>query len=1067
MTAVLLSFLSLDYSGLVIALFLLLISVALLRGCKSAVCTWLFRIVALASVVLAVGAVTHLIRLAAINEKYPTPGRMVDVGGYELHVLAQGPESGPAIVWFPGSHFGSFGFYDQHKAVRGTVRSILVDRPGSGWSDTGPFPRTTAREADEIVRALEAAGEKGPFVFAGHSFGGLLAANIARRYPEKTAALVLLDPTPLDVMFYGADKKGLTSFHRLMFWEGIRRIFGFYREVIPPWASKGAMPDDEITLDNNANGVVLQVETHARSSFTNASILSELSPHGLVDRAWDTMLFDGELGDLPVYLVAPGREASIKGYAEQILGPGPEATRFEQFLFATRERYMAVSTHSRRIYAPEGTGHNFPAEAPAFVTETMLRIARDVSGATEIDDASYAALTTAWPGAYGGLPPVDMATPELLEAAYRRAIEDKRREVRAIAENPEPPTFENTVLALERSGLALRRIEALLRIFSSTLGNDQIAAVSGRLAPLGPELEDEIAHNASLFARVDAIHAALPASAPTPEAQRLVAVVRDGMVRRGANLGAEQKSRLSAINGRLAELITRFGQNIVKDEATRVVLIEAESGLDGLPDSDRIAAKAAAESRDRADAWAIPIARPTVWPFLTHARSRELREKVWREWAARGANPGETDNRPVMAEILRLRGEKAELLGYPTFAHLQTSARMIGTPDAAMDLLQRTWDLLLPPTVAEIRELQAIADDEGADFELQPWDRLYYAEKLRQKKFNLDVDAVKPYLELGNVVNGMLWSAEKTFGFNFRELKDIPVVSPDIRVFEVSRGGAVAGVLWLDLFQRQGKGPSSWASEYRTAERFRDEVLPLVALHSAVPVPVDGGPALVPWERANVIFHEFGHALHMLSNRSPYPTLGSIAVPWDFIEVPSLLNERWLTNRTMLRKFARHHVTGEPMPDDLINRVEAVLKHDRVFSATLNYLGTAIVDMKLHLLADGGDVDAIAEEQRILQELQLPQAVDLTLYASHAFHTFSREYAAGVYTYLWSDVIAAEIAEVFLAAPGGIYDNKVAEQYFSTILSAGNTRPPQDAAGEFIGHDPRPDALMRRFGLVD
>jgi len=298
-------------------------------------------------------------------------------------------------------------------------------------------------------------------------------------------------------------------------------------------------------------------------------------------------------------------------------------------------------------------------------------------------------------------------------------------------------------------------------------------------------------------------------------------------------------------------------------------------------------------------------------------------------------------------------------------------------------------------------------------------------------------------------------------------MKGIPVVSPDIRVFEVSRGGEVTGLLWLDLYQRTGKGPSSWASEYRTAENFRGEVLPLVALHSAVPPKPGHAPSLIPWERANVIFHEFGHALHMLSNRAPYPSLGSVAVSWDFIEVPSLLNERWLMDRNELRQFARHHETDEPMPEDLIDRIEASQKHDRVFSATLNYLGTAIVDMQLHLMADGRAIDAVAEEKRILEKLQLPQAMDLTLYAPHAFHTFTREYAAGVYTYLWSDVIAAEIAEVFLAAPGGLYDQTVAGRYFSTILSAGNKYAPAEAVRQFIGHDPRPDALMRRFNQIE
>ena len=1064
-----LEFISLEYSGLALALILLALVVVGLRLRPRRPLTWLLRFVGLAALVLAIGAVSHLVRVARIDAAYPPPGKLVDVGGYKMHVLAEGPGNGPAIVWFAGAHFGGAGFYDQHKAVRHQVRSILVDRPGTGWSDTGPFPRTTAREADEVMRALEAAGEQGPFIFAGWSFGGLLAANIARRYPEKTAALALIDPTPLDVLFYGADKRGLASWYRQAYYTGLRRIFGLYWFTPPPVEGAAEAQGGFRTFEEDPVGADLAVETRAGSSFANGSILKELSAHGLVDRAWDTVVFDGELGSTPLYLIAPGEEdPTTFPYAESVLGPGPGAERFAKFLAATRERFMAASSRSTRIYAPAGTGHTFPAEVPEFLTETMLRIASEVSTADTLDDETYALLTMDWPGAYGGVPPVDLATPARLDAAYRRAIGEKRVEIIAIAENPAPPTFENTVLALEASGLALSRIGALLTIFTSTSSNKEIAAVTARTAPLGAELEDEIAHNETLYTRINQIYSGLPESAPNNEAVRLVTVTRDSMRRRGADLGPNQKKRLEEINGRLAALRAKFQQNLVADEGSLVVWIEDEAGLDGLNDSERVAARSAAEKRDRPGAWAIPIARPTVWPFLTHAKSRALRETVWRMWATRGSNPGDNDNRPVMAEILKLRGEKALLLGFSNFAEYQTSARMIGTQEAAMELMTRTWNLLMEPTLAGIAELQAIADAEGADFALQPWDRLYYSEKLRQQKFRLDVEDVKPYLQLSNVVDAMFWAAGETYGFSFREIEGVPVVSPDIRVFEVSRNGEVIGALWADLFQREGKGPASWAAQYRSAAAFGGEnVLPLIALHSAVPQPAGDEPILVPWERANVIFHEFGHALHLLSNGASYPTLGSIAVPWDFIEVPSLLNERWLMNREVLKRFARHYETGEPMPDDLIDRVEAAAQFDRVFSVSLNFLGTAMVDMQLHMLADGRDIDAMAEEKRILEELQLPQAVDLVLYAPHAYHTFTEEYAAGVYTYLLSDVIAADIAEAFLAAPGGLFDQGVADSYFSNILGSGNTAPMDEAFRNFRDRDPDPNALMRRFHLVD
>lgn len=677
-----------------------------------------------------------------------------------------------------------------------------------------------------------------------------------------------------------------------------------------------------------------------------------------------------------------------------------------------------------------------------------------------------AELATVWPGPYGGLPPVDRVTPAQLETAYRKAIEEKRAEIRVIASNTQPPTFQNTIAPLEASGKALERVRALLTIFTSTASTEEIRSVAAQVMPLGAGLDDEIAHDPKLFARVDTVFKALPASAPTPEARRLVQVRRDDMVHRGAALGSKQKICLRQINEKLAALTEQFDQNVAREEESLAVFVQNEAQLKGLNEAQLQAAKAAAQSRGHADEWAIPIQRPSVWPVLTRADSRALREQVFRLWITRGDHRGQYDNAPVMKEILRLRGEKAKLLGYATYAQLATSQRMAGTPDVAMKMLQRAWDLLLPKTESEIATLQALADGEGTHFKIEPWDRLYYAEKLRQKELKLDGDAVKPYLALDNVIDGMMWAAGRTYGLSFKKLSGIPVVAPDIDVYEVARGSQVIGVVYLDMFQRKGKGPSSWTSEYRSAEREPANVLPLVGLHSNVVHPTDGTPPLLAWEVANVIFHEFGHALHMLSNGARYPSLGSLQVPWDFVEVPSLLNERWLLDRQVLARCARHYKTGEPMPAELIAKVEQGIQHDRVFSVTLDYLATAMVDMQLHSMADGREIDAVAEERKILAELRMPSAVAPTLAISQAHHTFSAEYAAGVYTYLWSDAIAADIAEVFLDAPGGFYNQGVASSYRRTILEAGNTRPMSEAFRDFRGRDPDPDALFRRFDLL-
>lgn len=676
------------------------------------------------------------------------------------------------------------------------------------------------------------------------------------------------------------------------------------------------------------------------------------------------------------------------------------------------------------------------------------------------------ASTLAWSGPYGGLPPLDRATPAGVEAAYRAALAGKRAEIRAIATSPAPPTFANTVAALDGSGVALARVEKLLQVFVSTRSSDEWRAVASRVLPLSAALDDEIAFDAALFARVDDVFRRLPASAPDAEARRLVSVTHAALVRRGAGLDDARKQRLQDINARLAVFMARFAGNLPREEESLVEWVDDVAELKGLS-ADRIdAAKAAARARNRPDAWAIPMQRPAVWPVLTKADSRTLRERVFRRWESRGNIPGPFDNAPIMAEILKWRGEKAALLGYPSYAHLATAARMAGTPDVAGAMLERAWSLLLPRTRAELDRLQTLAAADGVTGPLEPWDRLYYAEKWRQREYGLDADAVRPYLTLPNVMAAMLDAASRTYELSFRELHGVAVVDPDVRVYEVRRGRRVVGVLYVDMYQRTGKNPASWAAEIRTAQRGRPEVLPIVAFHSAVVKPADGSVPRVEWERANVIFHEFGHALHMLLNGARYRGLGSTTVPFDFIETPALLNERWLLDRGQLTKFARHWQTGEPMPADLIDRVERSLKHDRVFSLNLDYLLTSIVDLRIHRLADGRAIDPVAEETRIMAELGTPHAVTPLLRVSHALHTFTDLYGGAVYTYLWSDVLAADIAEAFLAAPGGLYDPAVARRYRRTILEAGNTRPMSEAFRDFRGRDPDPDALFRRFDVL-
>lgn len=683
------------------------------------------------------------------------------------------------------------------------------------------------------------------------------------------------------------------------------------------------------------------------------------------------------------------------------------------------------------------------------------------------------ALLSPWPTCglphLGGLPPYDRATPAALAEALPVAVEAQRRALLAITQNPAAPSFDNTVAALEDGGRSLRDLRTLMMAVASTASTGEMPAVAQRLAPLVPALELEIAHDPVLLGRIDAVWQRRHASGLDPEQVRLVEVLRDRMLQAGAALPLPAKQRLVAINGRLAALSAQFAQNLLADQSAQVVWLESQDDLAGLSEPQRQAAAAAARALGREGQWAIPNQRPAVWPFLTHSTRRDLRERVWRLWNDRCDNDGPHDNKPVIAEILRLRGERARLLGHPSHAHGVLAQRMARTPETAMAVMRRTWDTVLAASQRQLAEYQVIADAEGAGLALAPWDRLHYAEKLRRQRFQLDAEQVRQYLTLAGMLEAMFWAAGRVHGLSFEELHGLPRLHESIRVFEVRRDEAVVGVLYVDLFQRPGKAHGSHQHQMRAAESFRGRVLPISNMVSGLPPPVAAEPVLLPWEYANVLFHEFGHALHMLLNGARYPSLGSLQVAWDLVELPSLLNEYWLRDRELLGRFARHHETGEPMPLALIERLEAGLRYDRIFSVNLDYLGSAIVDMTLHQMADGTgrEIDAVAVERETLAGLGMPQAWDLILRVTSNAHSFAGGYDAGLYGYLWADLMAADAAEAFLQSRGGLYDVEVARAWRDTILSVGHVVPADLAFRRFRDRDPDPGALMRRFGLVD
>ena len=686
----------------------------------------------------------------------------------------------------------------------------------------------------------------------------------------------------------------------------------------------------------------------------------------------------------------------------------------------------------------------------------------DAAAATE--KQQHNPLLDDWTGAHGGFPPFDRVTEDAFKPAILAAMDLCRREIDAIVGNSAPADFHNSVETFEDSGRAYRRATQLFRIYTSTMNGSRLRSIEGEMAPLLAAFQDEIVQNEALFARVKSVHGARAGLAP--EQQRLVDVVYRGFVRRGAALGPGEKKRLTEINKRLASLFTTFRQNQLGDEESFTLVIDEESALEGLPDNLRASAADEAAQRGQTGKWIFTNTRSSMEPFITYAARRELREKAWRMWTARGDHAGARDNKPLIAEILKLRAERAALLGFKTHAHWMLDDNMAGTPEAAMALLTRVWRAAIARAEEEIADMQAIADSEGAGVRIEPWDYRYYAEKVRKSKYDVDRSEISQYLQLDKMRDAMFWVAGELYGLHFARIGDVPVYHPDLSVYEVTRNGRRVGLWYFDFFARAGKNSGAWMNEYRKQERFRNEVSPIVSNNANFVKGKPGEPVLISWDDAVTMFHEFGHGLHGLNSSTSYPDLGGTSVKRDFVELPSQLNEHWLLTRQVLDRFALHHRTGRPMPAELVAKIERARDFNQGFS-TVEYLASAIYDMKIHLAATPGEaIDAAAFEKAVLTEIGCPSQIVMRHRPTHFGHIFASDsYSAGYYAYLWADALTADAFEAFTEA-GSPYDTAVATRYLNTILSVGNSVPPDEAFRNFRGRDVNVDALMRDRGFA-
>ncbi len=670
-----------------------------------------------------------------------------------------------------------------------------------------------------------------------------------------------------------------------------------------------------------------------------------------------------------------------------------------------------------------------------------------------------------WEGPYGGIPPFDRVKLDHLEPALRAAMNENLTEIERIANDPAPPTFGNTFEALERAGHALDRAATLYGIFTSSLSDEKVRALEERMDVLLSEHHDHIVHHEKLFARVAAVYEARESSNLTPEQQRLVWLSYTDFVRSGARLGAAAKAELVDINGKLATLFARFSQNVLKAEDEYLLLTDPAQ-LVGLPQSVKDGMASAAESRGHTGSWAISNTRSVVEPFLTFSPCRDLRKKVLEMFVNRG-DGGEIDNNPLIPEIVRLRARRAQLLGYETHAHLRLENTMARTPGRAMELLEMVWKPAVSRVEREVAELQKMADREAAGVTIEPWDYRYYQEKVRAEKHALNDAEITPYLQLDKLRDGMFYVARELFGLQFRQLPSdaIPVYHPNVEVYEVSNAeGQHVGLLYFDPFTHEGKRSGAWMGELRSRENVDRMVTPIVSNDCNFVQASAGRPSLLSWTDATTLFHEFGHALHGLCSKATYHSLAGTKVSGDFVELPSQLLERWLETPEVLSRFAIHCETGQPMPCELVEKIQRALTFNEGFS-TLEYLACALVDMKVHL---AGNVDKHPKEleKEILGELGMPREVMMRHRMPHFLHIFGSDgYSAGYYSYLWADALAADAWEAFLEG-NGPWDRDLARSFHDNILSAGNTREPDISYRTFRGRDVRTEALLRKRGFL-
>ncbi len=670
-------------------------------------------------------------------------------------------------------------------------------------------------------------------------------------------------------------------------------------------------------------------------------------------------------------------------------------------------------------------------------------------------------LLAPWTGPYGGEPAFDRVKVSDFEPALTAAMAMDQTEIDAIANNPAAPTFDNTILAMERAGKPLARIYAIYGIWGGNLDTPDFQAVDTKMSPILQGFQDKITQNAKLFARIDAVYNSPDKAKLTAEQQRLVWVTWNGFAQAGAKLSPPDKAKLTSVNQQLASLYTKFSQNELADEENYALTLTKDQ-LGGLPQAQIDGYAQDAKDHKLADGqYRIANTRSAVEPFLTYSSNRPMREKAFRMWTSRGDNGNANDNNAVVVQILKLRSDKAHLLGYPSYADWHLSDTMAKTPKAALDLEMAMWWPAVAQVHQDVAEMRKIVDADHGGFQIQPWDYRYYAEKVRKAKYDLDLNEVKPYLQLDHVREAMFYAANRLYGFTFTKVEGLPVFQSDVTVYEVKRGGAHVGLWYFDPYARAGKNSGAWMNAYREQSRYGGDVPTIVSNNANFVKAAPGQPVLISWDDADTMFHEFGHALHGLNSNVTYTSLSGTNVDRDYVEFPSQFNENYLKTPEVLRFLV--NAQGQPMPAALVDKINKAETFNRAFSV-VETQASAIVDMRLHLVKDGV-VDPKTFEKTTLADLKMPSEIVMRHRIPQFGHIFSGEgYAAGYYGYLWAETLDHDAFEAFTEA-GSPWNPATAKRFHDDILAVGNTIDPAIAYRNFRGRDATIDATLRFDGF--